>query len=123
MRRIMAIAAAVLAIAPAAAASPAAGAQLPIVQFQGTYSGSLPYINWAWWLTPSQKCLETQPFLRQRARGARTVSSHRLPTRQPRRLGQQRGGPKVRAARRGAWVRGRGLQLRQLADMGLAGRL
>ena len=62
MRRIMAIAAAVLAIAPAAAAPPAASAQLPIVQFQGTYSGSLPYINWAWWLTPSQKCLETQPF-------------------------------------------------------------
>jgi hypothetical protein len=39
-----------------------APAQLPTVQFHGTYSGLLPYIDWAWWLTPSQMCLETQTF-------------------------------------------------------------
>ena len=37
-------------------------AQVPTVQFQGTYRGLSPYIDWAWWLTSSQKCAETQPF-------------------------------------------------------------
>jgi hypothetical protein len=44
------------------AVAQSASAQLPTVQFQGTYNGLMPYIDWAWWLTPSQMCLENQPF-------------------------------------------------------------
>ena len=59
MRRALCVVAVVLSCF---AVAQAASAQVPTVQFQGTYSGLSPYIDWAWWLTPAQKCLENQPF-------------------------------------------------------------
>jgi hypothetical protein len=41
--------------------SPAsAQAPVPVQTFTSSYSGFNPWIDWEWWLTPSQKCTENQ---------------------------------------------------------------